>query len=449
MRFVLCLGALLLASAAASAEEPPPPPVAGPISVKMSIAEAKRATPAVQWKDEVSRHSGKTLSITGDNAWTLEGHAYQIKLRPLSYGASILILRGEHEVDSLETCRARFVAFATHFDRYFEELEPRWSIEDQMAAQPRASTITAQRTPEGHLVVTGLPHIATAAEEESDRKRTVLSVGRNARLREVLIDNSRTATWDFLKHASRTYDYSIGADAWFSHDEVAEKKVCGIKADLRSQPKDRPAFEALDTAKVKPIALPSAATRHYSLDGFDLPVEGVTLQFRCDVGRETGQLQGCALPTAAEENTREARAARTRLREYRYDPKQLDPDNDLRLQTNITIKLSRTDRDPALAAAAPALPVWTQTASSSELSRHYPARALAEGIKAKVVATCRIEPDLTLACLSFETDPPGLTIFEDATRRILSKYRASPRLKNDAPAAGAIVKVPLRFEFEE
>jgi hypothetical protein len=167
------------------------------------------------------------------------------------------------------------------------------------------------------------------------------------------------------------------------------------------------------------------------------------------VDRATGQLQGCALPTAADEATREARAAKTRLREYRYDPKQLDPDNDLRLQTDVTIKLSLADRDPALAAAAPAHPVWAQTASPSELSRHYPARALAEGIRARVVATCRIEPDLTLACLSFETDPPGLTMFEDATKRILSKYRASPRLKNDAPATGAIVKVPLRFEVEE
>lgn len=448
MRFVLCLSTSLLASAAASSEEPPPPPAAGPISVKMSIAEAKRAAPSVQWKDEVSRHSGKTLSITGDNAWTLEGHAYQIKFRPLSYGASILTLRGEHEVDSLETCRARVVAFATHFDRYFEGLEPRWSIEDQMATQPSSATITAQRSPEGHLFVTAQPYIAPAAAEESDRKRTVLSVGRNARLREVLVADG-SALWDFIKHASRTYDYSIGADGWFHKNESAGKSTCSIKAELRSQPKDRPAFELLDTVKVKPIALPSAATRHYSLDGFDLPAEGVTLQFRCDIGRETGQLQGCALPTAAEENTREARAARTRLREYRYDPKQLDPDNDLRLQTNVTIKLSRADRDPALAAAAPALPVWAQTASPSELSRHYPARALANGIKAKVVATCRIEPDLSLACLSFETDPPGLTMFEDATKRILSKYRASPRLKNDAPAAGSIVKVPLRFEFEE
>ncbi len=446
MRLVLTLSASLIAAGAAgAAEQPLPPPAAGPISVDMSIAAAKAAAPSVPWKDEISPHTGRTISITGDAAWTLEGHAYQVLLRPMAYGAAILSLKGTHEVPDVDACRARFVALATHFDRYFDAMEPRWTIGSQFPQQGRATTVTAQRSPDGNLFVTAQPSYAAA--DENERKPSVLTAGRNARLQQVLREDG-SAAWDFIKLPTADYRYSIGADASFRPDDLSDKRVCSITVNVRSHPPGVPMFDTLDTTKVKPIASPSVATRHRSIDGLELPPEGLSFVFRCEVNRATGQLQACFIPDSVNDGSLEKRAARARLSEYRYDPKRLDPDNDVTLKTEITIKLLPGDRNPKMAAAAPAHPVWTQTASASELSRHYPAKALADGIEARVVATCKIEPDLTLACDSFQTDPPGLTVFEDATKRILSKYRAAPRLKNDAPAAGAVVKVPLRFEFE-
>lgn len=112
-------------------------------------------------------------------------------------------------------------------------------------------------------------------------------------------------------------------------------------------------------------------------------------------------------------------------------------------------RFSSKDRDPKLAEAAGPIPVWTKTATWSQLSREYPAEALKDNIEALVTATCRIRPDLSLECRSYETSPTGLTQFHRPAERVLSHYRAAVRLKNDRPAAGETVQVRIRFEIEE
>lgn len=87
--------------------------------------------------------------------------------------------------------------------------------------------------------------------------------------------------------------------------------------------------------------------------------------------------------------------------------------------------------------------------TSADLSRHYPPQALRNELQARVVATCRIAEDLSLACVSFDINPPENTMFEPAARRILALYRAAPKLKDGKDAAGAVVRVPIRFQLED
>lgn len=333
---------MLWVASAASAADVAPPPAAGPITLDMTIAQAKQSTPAVQWKDVNSRFTGKTLSITAENVWTLEGHVYRVRFRQLSHNATKLELHGQHVVDSPDVCRARVAALAEHFGRFFENLEPRVSPWDQL--QPSShGRIVAQRTPEGLLVVTG--QLNPEPESESGISRRILFVGSNAQVREVAVRDT-SVSWDFIKHASHTYHYSIGADASYRHDEMTERRTCRIDASLQSHPEGRPVFETLE-AKIKPVATPSAAVRRKSIVGLALPPEGIELKFRCGMVRETGRLVSCDGPKGSDRRSPEVSAAYERLREYRYDPRELDPDNDLSLFADVTITLSPSDRDPA------------------------------------------------------------------------------------------------------
>jgi len=94
-------------------------------------------------------------------------------------------------------------------------------------------------------------------------------------------------------------------------------------------------------------------------------------------------------------------------------------------------------------------PVWTQSPTGDDLSRHHPVAALRQELQARVIATCSIAEDLSLACVRFEINPPEHTMFEDAAKRILMLYRAAPKLKNGADAAGTVVRIPIRFELED
>lgn len=272
----------------------------------------------------------------------------------------------------------------------------------------------------------------------------MLPAGGFARVSEV--DKDDIVTWDFGQPASEFYPYSIRANGLF--DEAGEKGVppCRITAEITALPIGRPPHERLD-AKVKPIATAKPATLHSSLDGMRVPPEGVTISYDCGVVRTTGQVVGCR-QLGARGHDLEFRAGLLRLREYKFDPKHLDPDNDVPLRADITVILKPSERDPKLAASAPATAVWYSTATAADFSRYYPTKALDQEIEARVIATCLVEADLTLTCGGIRSEPAGITVFDDAVRKLIKHYRAAPLLRNDKPAAGATVEIPILFKLE-
>ena len=444
-----CMG---LVSGAAGAADLPAPPATGHFTLGMSIEDALRATPDLSWEKTVSPVTGRTLEIRARDAFTLDGYSYTVRLRPQAHRWATLELRGRQENTDRQTCRRQVLALAAQLEPHFPNMGVRFAAIPPAA--PSAGTIVAQTSPEGLVTVTSQPNMSP---ENRSFQKSFVTVGASARVLETIVNEER-ATWEFEQANSDSSPYAVRAFAHF--DELALRPdaglndepspTCVIEASLHARPRGRPDFDTLNLAKVKPVALPSRELLHDTLAGIDLPQGGLTLPFRCHVVRHKGTLEQCypagepgAMPFELK------LAAQARLTAYRFNPVQLDPDSDVPLHAEMEVRLSPKDRDPKRAAAAGPIPIWRKTASFSELSREYPADALRRDVEALVTATCRIKPDLSLDCLSFETDPPGLAEFHRPAARVLSYYRAAPRLRNDQPAAGAMVTVRIRFQIEE
>ena len=443
-----CVGLL---HGTAGAADLPAPPALGRFTLGMSIEAAMRATPELSWEKTVSPVTGRTLEIRARDAFTLDGYSYTVRLRPQAHRWATLELRGRQENTDRQTCRRQVLALAAQLEPHFPNMGVRFAAIP--SAPPSSGTIVAQTLPDGRVTVTGQPNMSP---ENRSFQQSFVTVGTSGRVLETIVNDDRT-TWEFEQANADNSPYAVRAFAYF--DELAlqpnaglndePSPACVIEASLHARPKGRPDFDTLNLAKVKPVALPSRELLHDTLAGIDLPQGGLTLPFRCQVVRHKGALEQCdpAGETGATPFELQL-AAQARLNAYRFNPLHLDPDSDVPLRAVIEVRLSPKDRDPKRAAAAGPIPIWRKTASASELSREYPADALRREIGALVTATCRIKPDLSLDCLSFETDPPGLAEFYRPAERVLSYYRAAPRLRNDQPAAGATVKVRVRFQIE-
>jgi hypothetical protein len=458
--------ALLFVAAETHAE--PAPQVAG-VAADMTLDAARAAAPTVQWQNEVSPHSGKPTAIWADAAFTLEGQPYRVSLQPKPSGSAYLKLSSDAQVDKAKTCRARVKALAAHFETHFAEMKAPYSLLDEV---PRTSggSATYNRLPGGGGYVTFTPNYIDVGFDID-----MIDAGKNVEIREVEYDDTDDVEWSTGQRAKDEFPYALDLKAAFHKGDETLPSVCHIEATVTRYPLDRqwpgrPSFEELDTAKNKLTQKPTMALLHNSLDGFELPAEGVALAYRCEVNRVNGKVLYCQPHERKYGDAKHERAARMRYAAMGFDPKGLDPDNDLPLKTTVTIKLLPSERVKAEAlkdvvkpaspgttaltstpvkVPPPSAPVWSQSATSADLSRFYPVQALRLGIEARVVATCRVAEDLSLACVSFEINPPEHTMFEDAAKRIVALYRASPKLKDGKDAAGAVVRLPILFKLAD
>jgi hypothetical protein len=452
---------------AAQAHAEPVPQVAG-VAADMSLDAARAAAPAVQWQNELSPHTGKPTAIWADAAFTLEGQPYRVSLQPKPSGTALLKLVSDEQVDKAKTCRTRVKALAAHFDTYFAEMKPPYSPLD--TPRPAGFSTTYNRLPGGAGYVSVTPNYI-----DDGRDVDLIDAGKNAEIREIEYDDNDDMEWATGQRAKDDFPYALDLAATFYKGDDAAPSVCHIEATVTRYPLDRqwpgrPSFEELDTAKNKLTQKPSMALLHNLLDGIELPPEGVALAYRCDVNRVNGRVLYCSPHERKPGDAKLERAARMRYAAMGFDPKGLDPDNDLPLKTDITIKLLPGERLKAEAVKEPAkpgapavrslinapvkvppmlMPVWTQSPTSADLSRHYPAEALRNELQARVVATCRIAEDLSLACVSFEINPPEHTMFEAAAKRILALYRAAPKLKDGRDAVGTVLRVPILFRIAD
>lgn len=425
-------------------------PTIGPFSLGMTVDAAMRAAPGVPWEKTVSKLTGRTLAISGPGAWTLGDMSYTVRLRPLAYGWADMELNGYRKGGDVESCRANVLELATLLEAQFPAMGQSKFPFVMMPPPPRpAGSVIAQRTPEGHVVVTGQPDYSTASPQPESR---MLTPGKAVQVRENVYPNGR-ANWEFEQAPSDENRNGVRVFAVFQKDMAdmedpafgKDGPGCTIGVNLKARPAGRPAADTLDLARIRPVAAPSKEILHTSIDGMILPPAGVALTYRCEVNRQTGTLKLCRTKEGIDPPQAQGDAADMRLMSFRFDPMKLDPDSDVPLQTEMNVILSPSDRDPKLTAAAGPIPVWAKVASPSTLSQEYPAEAIRKEQEALVTATCRIEEDLRVTCSTIETDPPGLHVFDEPARRVLSHYRAHPLLRNGTPAAGSEVKIRVRF----
>jgi Gram-negative bacterial TonB protein C-terminal len=473
---------LLLASAlahAADAVQPPSPaapakqpPEAGGVRVDMTLEAARNALPSAARRELPSVHTGKTIAVMARGAWTLDGQSYALKLTPRRRsGHATLVIDGQAEGLDVAACRARTLALVAHLNTYFEEIKGPSVMPWEGLLPPPSPKIVATTPPGSKTpVVTGVPNVSTAEDDDMRPTRTELAAGRNARVSETTSMAAKTiwgkaaiVRWTYGQPATKEYPFALDGGATFipAGPLFAPKTVCRVEAVVEAKPWERPRDDVL-APPLKPKLL-SPRDLHVSLDDIELPATPVAFAFRCGVERSGGQLTYCKTKDPTQEKLEMMRAARRRLSKMAFEVAGLglDPDDDVPLVADVTVVISSADRlsDEAFAALGPSAIVslakvagpviWAQTASPAEMARYYPPAALEQGIETTTIATCRVANDLSVKCTTVETAPPGLAAFEDATRNIVKHLRAMPKLTTGDPAVGTTVRVPVRFRIED
>jgi hypothetical protein len=448
-------------------------PAAGPVRIGLTVAAAKAALPKATVRETLSKHTNKPIAVEAKAAWTLEDQPYLIKLTPQRYGAATMLVAGVADGIDVDACRKRLVALTAHFNQSFDAIEGRrWVTSSRVETPQTGVSFSVQRTPDGVPYVVPMPTWSSSGrynDEDDDEGRPVdseVSAGRNAIIGERASADGYV-TWEFGQAATKAYPYSLKGSASFA--PYGAQSQCDIKAIVRAEPFDRPREEVLDPA-IKPLPY-SARLLHTSLDGVEVPATPISFGFRCMVWRTLGRVTTCRTTDNGQEKHPLMRAARKRAYETTFEVAKLDPDSDVPLVADVSVQIAPGDRlsAEAFAALPPPPPVaiapvsapprryipmsagpviWERTVTYAELASAYPKEALVKSVEARVTATCKLKDDLTLDCPTLESDPPGITVFDEAVRKILSRFKAQPKLKDGKPAAGTEVKVPLRFELE-
>eukprot|EP01030_Chromulinospumella_sphaerica_P012975 gene12975-12758_t len=78
--------------------------------------------------------------------------------------------------------------------------------------------------------------------------------------------------------------------------------------------------------------------------------------------------------------------------------------------------------------------------------QYYPLEAVRQDIEGKVVLSCTVQPDGTVAnCQVVEETPAGHG-FGQAALKMSSRFRMRPQTSDGHPVGGAVVRIPIKFE---
>ncbi len=93
-------------------------------------------------------------------------------------------------------------------------------------------------------------------------------------------------------------------------------------------------------------------------------------------------------------------------------------------------------------------PAWIRRPSGAERDRYMPQRAMDQGQNGRAVIDCAINGSGLLVNCTVQEDPQGWG-FGQAALALGRLYQAGPTTPDGQPTAGARVKIPFRFQFDQ
>ncbi len=405
----------------------------GPLRVGMPFAEVKAAMPDAGWIETASQYSDKPIELRAAEAIPLVGRRYDLTITPGAYDAYEVRLVHEAQIAAARDCAPIVKTLAAELEGRFGPFVPPSTLKgptDWAYGVPGGRLVNAEISQRGPTVVS----LGTAKSDGGSR----LDHGRAPETADIQYWIGRRPPRDDLA-------VSVGAEIGWRGGVL----ICrtGVVFDYRPP---RPERDTIAFETLRPVMTPTISARNRAVEPLgDLPQEGMVVRLDCSLARRQGKLEGCAPPPQTPEAL--GVAARNVARGYRFDIKALDPDSDVPLRIEVPITLSPSDRRdvappeglvPLTAAEAP-------LSSTGDMGRHYPSKALARAVEARVLAVCQIQSDQSLICPSETVESSAPELFAGISRRVEELYRARKTLASGEPSAGRWVKIAVSFRMAD
>ncbi len=420
--------AIAMISQAVAQPSVPAPPMSvsiGPFQMGMTFAEARAAAPHLAWTDVTVDPVDKSRFISAPAAVEMFGFVYDIRMAPGYYGSYEMSLRHASQVQDEAECAERAGVLVA-------ELEDRYG-----AFAPDA-----------------------APKEQGFRYyNSAVKIGRRSQL---LWARSEIPGWSqWLARSANTAGAAaveINIKVYFAADAPAgQKSICHSSIVFKSKG-GAPESEEISVEQLRPVAMPSIAMLHESLEGVDLPTDGVVVPARCLIDRIRGALKKCSIDSKVSAGA--IQAIQRRMGAMRYDSEALQPGNPVPLYAAITFRLLPSERLGIVAPNKPDIDVstiewlhkdsrlWIVNVSTTPPTERY--------VRATVTATCQIQGDGSIICVQYQVtseEPQQLlgkseqVHLETEARDTLREYRAASKLKDGRNSAGKWVNISLPMKL--
>lgn len=397
------------------------PPVVrwGPLTVGMSVDEARAALPKAEWKPgRASPITGRVTRLSAKEALEFGGRRMDVDLRDERYDWHLELTARSTEA-SHQACEQAGLAMLT-------------------ALEQSVGPLQAERNPGGEVLAFG--------NGSQAMWRAVQDPG------EVLSRRQAAST--------RVDRMSLGARRQFERLDVKgqvgfdarQPQNCSFFAiAIGWRPRPPPEVIAWDPARVRERI--TVGERHRLAQGLVLPAEGLTVRLRCEANRQSGAVGSCQASDPAAQTPEQLRVAYRHAGRLVLDMQGLDRDDPQGVVLELPVLLQPSDRRPLdfgpPTVQMPELDFITRPSAEAQ-RRAFPFRALRQGVGATVALACQVQVDGTLVCQAPQAAErerlgPLAPEFERAAETLAADYRAAPALKDGRPSAGMVVGLQVRF----
>lgn len=424
---------------------------AGPLTLGAALEQNRAEAPDADWTVTYkSEFTGRPMSMSADNAFMFAGGPVKASVQKHYYDWNIE-LRADVPVSSPLECEQAGLEWFTAVEETAGALSPTGEGDAADAQWVAART--------GFRAFT-VDFVKGGRRSEKDYIR--FGQGSTAEFIAMKTSAARISRKAFL--SKPTDRFSLNARRIGEKTEI--KASAGLSLDARACVlsaiyvgwRDEPAMTtvAFDGAKV--LGTMAVGDRHRLLKNLALPKDGLTIVQRCAVSRQKAQPLRCDAVNADGIDQAVENAAGRIAAAMTFDLSGIDRDDPQQVWMEIPVRLAPPDADAeSFGSAARVLMSdvpFAATPPVRDLEFAYPYKAKQAGVGANVRATCKVQSDGSLICISMWVEQTnGLSDYNSdfvrAVEKIIPFYRATPKLKSGAPSAGAVFDLIVQFAVAE